>query len=122
MLQKRFTSQLAGRVSYTYMKARGNSSSAEEEFNRVIFGGPANDGGKEFPLSWDQRHSIILNTDYESSKLQFNLLYSLFSPLPVTTQNSKTPNDTRLSWQNILDLKVKLKTTKMLGSRLNPFF
>jgi len=122
MLQKRFTDQLAGRMSYTYMKARGNSSSAEEEFNRVIFGGPVNDGSKEFPLSWDQRHSIILNADYESSRLQFNLLYSLFSPLPATTQNSETPNDTRLSWRNILDLKLKLKTTKMLGSRLNPFF
>ncbi len=122
MLQKEFTNQLAGRVSYTYMKARGNSSSPEDEFNRVVFGEPGNDDSKEFPLSWDQRHSIILDAGYASRRLQFNVLYSLFSPLPVTTQNSKTPNDTRLSWRNILDIKLKLKTTKMLGSRLNPFF
>lgn len=122
MLQRQFTNQVSGRVSYTYMKARGTSSSAEDEFNRIMFGGPANDGDKEFPLSWDQRHSIILNADYESRRLQFNLLYSLFSPLPVTTPNSETPNDDRLSWRNILDVKVKLKTTKIMGGRLNPFF
>jgi hypothetical protein len=121
MLQKKFNNQLAGRVSYTYMKARGNSSSTEDEFNRVIFGEPGNDDSKEFPLSWDQRHSIILDAGYESRRLQFNVLYSLFSPLPVSTQNSETPNDTRLSWRNILDIKLKLNTTKMLGGRLNPF-
>ncbi len=122
MLQRQFTNQFSGRVSYTYMKARGNSSSAEDEFNQVVFGGPVNNDRKEFPLSWDQRHSIILDAGYESGRLQFNMLYSLFSPLPITTQSSIAPNDSRLSWRNILDIKLKLKTTKLLGSRLNPFF
>lgn len=121
-LQKKFTNQLFGRISYTYMEASGSGSTAEDEYNRVVFGAPAKDENGQFPLSWDQRHSIILDADYESSKLKLNVLYRLFSPLPVTTPESVSPNDSRLSWRNILDIKIKLKTARILGGRLNPFF
>ncbi|MFQ5772849.1 MAG: hypothetical protein ACE5HX_20095, partial [bacterium] len=113
--------ELSGRVSYTYMKAKGTSSTAEDGFTLAIMGAPPSQK-IEFPLSWDQRHSVILDADYESNKLQINALYRLFSPLPFTTSGSATPNDARLSWRHILDVKVKLKTFNMLGGKLMPFF
>lgn len=103
------------------MKANGTSSTAEDGFNNVILGTPASEG-TQFPLSWDQRHSIILDAGYNARKLKINLLYRLFSPLPVTTANSETPNDTRLSWRNILDIKIRLNTQNILGGHFNPFF
>lgn len=120
-LQKRFSSAFSGRVSYTFMKATGTGSTAEDEFSLAIVGSPPKET-TEFPLSWDQRHSLVLDTDYESGLLQFNILYRLLSPLPFTTPGSTVPNDSRLAWRNMLDLKVKLKAHDFIGGRVNPFF
>jgi len=119
-LQKRLTPQLSGRISYTFMKAKGTNSTPEDGHNAALLGTPAS-SDKEFPLSWDQRHSVVLNASYESRKLQLNVLYRLFSPLPVTSPGSATPNDLRLSWRNILDIKIRLTSTRLFGGRLNPF-
>lgn len=120
-LQKRFNKNLSGRLSYTYMKATGTSSTAEDEFKLAIEGAPLPEKS-EFPLSWDQRHSIILDANYETRRIQVNLLYRLFSPLPFTTPGSATPNDGRLSWRNILDVKVLFKPTSLLNGKFTPFF
>ena len=103
------------------MKAKGTSSRAEDEFNSAFFDLPANDENNEFPLSWDQRHSLILGVNYETKILALNLLYRLFSPLPVSTPESSTPNDGRLSWRNILDLKLRFAPRKIFGRPINPF-
>ncbi|NIR47150.1 TonB-dependent receptor, partial [candidate division KSB1 bacterium] len=121
-LQKRLTPGLWGRVSYTYMKAKGTSSTAEDGFNLAVDGVQPPDENIEFPLSWDQRHSLIVDLDYETELLKFNVLYRLFSPLPFTTPGSDVPNNARRSWRNILDLKVKLRTYQFLNGTLNPFF
>ena len=120
-VQKKFTPELSARVSYTYMKARGTSSFAEEEFNNIAFGSPSGEGS-EFPLSWDQRHSIIVDASYETRAFRTSLLYRLFSPLPVTTPDSETPNDKRMSWRNILDIRIKMNSTNLLGGHMKPFF
>ncbi|MFQ5649023.1 MAG: TonB-dependent receptor domain-containing protein [bacterium] len=122
-LQKRFTSAISARMSYTYMKARGTSSTAEDGFKNTLFNTQLQLEGKtEFPLSWDQRHSFILDAEYEASNLTFNVLYRLFSPLPVTTASSSTPNDTRLAWRNLFDVKVIWHTSRFLRGHLTPFF
>jgi outer membrane receptor for ferrienterochelin and colicin len=119
-LQKRFNQNLSGRVSYTYMKATGVSSTAEDELKLAITGAVAEK--REFPLSWDQRHSIIVDANYETRQMQLSVLYRLFSPLPFTTPGSLTPNDARMSWRNILDVKIILKNRHLLQGKLTPFF
>ena len=119
-LQKHLSKELAARISYTYMKAKGTNSTPEDGFNSAVYG-TTSSNGKEFPLSWDQRHSIVFNAGYESQRIQLNLLYRLFSPLPVTSPDSKTPNDSRMSWRNILDLKIRLHSTHLMKGRLDPF-
>ncbi len=119
-LQKRFNQNISGRISYTYMKARGTSSSSEEEFKLRLEGASPVEKG-EFPLSWDQRHSFILDANYETRQVQVNVLYRLFSPLPFTTPGSATPNDARMSWRNILDVKILLKSTNLLKGKFTPF-
>ncbi len=119
-LQKQVTPAVSARVSYTYMKARGTSSAAEDNFRRAVAGKPA-PKGTQFPLSWDQRHSLILDARYETLRLDVSVLYRLFSPLPFTTPGSPTPNNARLSWRHILDLRVKFKSDGVLGGTLYPF-
>lgn len=118
-LQKRFNQNLWGRVSYTYMKAKGTSSSSEDEFKLRLEGSPPIEK-IEFPLSWDQRHSVIVDGNYENRQIQLNVLYRLFSPLPFTTPGSATPNDARMSWRNILDVKALFKTG-LLNGKFAPF-
>ncbi len=120
-LQKNFSPALSTRLSYTYMRARGSGSTAEEGFNREIFDQQLNFDEGEFPLSWDQRHSFILDSSYRAKHVTLNALYRLFSPLPVTTAGSSTPNDTRLSWRNIVDLKILFHTNQFIHGHVIPF-
>ncbi len=120
-VQKQISAKVMSRLSYTLMTARGTNSSAEDEFNGVVFGTPIA-GGDRFPLSWDRRHSFILDTSYDSKDFKLSVLYRLLSPLPVTTRQSTTPNDTRLSWKNLLDLKLQLTSARILGRHASPFF
>jgi len=121
-IQKKISTSITTRVSYTYMKAKGTSSRAEDEFNGIVFGIPTSEGGKQFPLSWDQRHSLIIDSGYNSGTLRFNVLYRALSPLPITTQGSPTPNNTRMSWRNLIDMKLVLASPRILGRHVNPFF
>lgn len=120
-MQKRITKELSGRISYTYMKAKGTTSTAEDGFNAAVFGAPSSQES-EFPLSWDQRHSIILDADFQNRNWRINVLYRLFSPLPFTEPGSATPNNARMSWRNILDIRVMVNKGNILGGRMKPFF
>jgi len=120
-IQKRLSNHFSGRISYALMNASGTSTNAETGFETAVFGGPEQNG-VEFPLSWDQRHTFILNAGYDSKRMSINALYRLLSPLPVTTANSATPNDQRLSWRNVLDFKLIFKPRSLLSGSLRPFF
>lgn len=117
-LQKKITDAVSARVSYTYMNARGTGSSAEAHQTQNTF---QIDDQSEFPLSWDQRHSFILNADWKFKAMRGNILYRLLSPQPVTTSTSLAPNDQRLSWKNLLDLKISFHDPRLLGDRVVPF-
>ncbi len=51
---------LTGELSYTFMVAEGVSASAEDGFYIAQYGLPP--AIREFPLSWDQRHTVKLST------------------------------------------------------------
>jgi len=119
--QKKINRTFSTRVSYTYMKAMGTSSSGEESYINSITDSSLIESGKFYPLSWDQRHSFILNADYEVGKLHLNLLYMLQSPLPITTEKSSSLNDQRMSWRNLVDLRIRFKKTRILGGSATPF-
>lgn len=122
--QKKLTNRLSGRVSYTFMKAQGTSSSAEDEFKAAISGGKNGDNEiakVEYPLSWDQRHSIVMNGDYQNEKWHVNVLLRLFSPLPFTEPGSVVINNARSSWRKFLDMKI-IRKTKVLNGRLRYYF
>jgi hypothetical protein len=120
-MQKRITNYFTTRFSYTYMKANGTNPAGDESMENASPSQQKNTEQIEFPLSWDQRHTFVVDAGFNSSKLDFNVLYRLFSPLPFTSAESETPNDQRLSWRNLLDIRLKLKSTKLLKGSLQPF-
>ena len=96
------------------MEAKGSSFGVGDQANMLQFGGLIRDG--EYYLSWDQRHTLILNIDYQSaSHFDFNIVWRLNSPKPYTlNQGVETvegpiiePNNRRLDWTNYLDFKAK---------------
>lgn len=94
------------KISYTLMRAVGTSTSADGGFNQMVWGTPST-SSKEFPLSWDQRHTFILDLNIHPPKQwRINVLARVFSPLPVTTPGSTVPNDGRLNWRVYLDGRV----------------
>ncbi|RMD88161.1 MAG: TonB-dependent receptor [Calditrichaeota bacterium] len=120
ILQKRISKKISSRLSYTYMQAKGTSSTAEDGFKSIAFDFPSTQS-KQFPLSWDQRHTIVLNTDYKNQGWQLDILLRIFSPLPFTTPDSPTPYNARSSWRGFLDLKV-IRETNLLNGKVKPFF
>lgn len=119
-VQKRLTDKLSGRLSYTYMKATGTSSTAEDNF-QLALAGAASTESIEVPLSWDQRHSVIFDFDYETKALRLDAVFRLFSPLPFTTPGSSIPNNARQSWRSILDVKLRFNSYRAFNGRLVPF-
>ncbi|MFQ5707915.1 MAG: TonB-dependent receptor domain-containing protein [bacterium] len=117
--QKRINQNISGRLSYTLMKATGTSSAAEDEFNAALAGTALNQN-VEYPLSWDQRHSIVLNTDIKHRNWQVDFLLRLYSPLPVTRPGGDTPNNARLSWQKFVDIRI-VRQSALLGRRFRPY-
>lgn len=117
--QKRFGSHFSTRLSYTLMKAEGTSSRPEDAHNLAVTGAPPFEP-VEYPLSWDQRHSVVFNADYRNRDWQVNMLFRLFSPLPFTEPGSAEPNNARLSWRELLDVKI-INMRGFLNGRLHPY-
>jgi len=119
-LQKRIASSWTARLSYSYMKASGNSTTAEAGHERALSGRALKEG-TTFPLSWDQRHSVIFNADYAGAKLALNLLYRVFSPLPLNTDLGQSPNAERSHWRHLVDMRAYWKSEHLMGGHLRPF-
>lgn len=114
------SSVVSARFSYTLMRAVGTSSSADGGFAEMVWGVPQ-EAEQEVPLSWDQRHTVILDLDiHPRNQWQINILGRLFSPLPVTTPGSSVPNDGRTSWRTFLDARVS-KSYDWEDVSLRPF-
>jgi outer membrane receptor for ferrienterochelin and colicin len=108
------------KITYTLMRAVGTSTSADGGFVQMVWGTPST-SQREFPLSWDQRHTLILDLNIHTpDRWQINVLGRVGSPLPITTPGSDVPNDSRQSWRVYLDGRVT-KTFQWEKISLAPF-
>jgi len=117
--EKRYSNYYSTRLAYTYMKAMGSSSSAGEGYNWLIWGVnvPKN---REYPLSWDQRHTFVGEFNFKiPNSWGLNLIYKLNSPLPYTRANSNYPNDRRMDWRDYLDLKLSWERRVFFENKSN---
>ena len=86
-LQKRFKEGWMGRVSYTFMIAKGRSSDVSEgyiaRFNGTVL--PT----REYYLDWDRRHALVLDLGYgRRDSWALNFLVKYASGAPYTTVES----------------------------------
>ncbi|UCE20374.1 MAG: TonB-dependent receptor [Gemmatimonadota bacterium] len=106
-LKKRYGRFLSGKVSYTYMTAKGTGSSEREGYDWTRQGYEVPIG--EYYLSWDQRHTLVLDLDIRKPKnWGLNLLWRWNSPLPYTKNVGPhtTPNNKRMSVTTELDIRL----------------
>ncbi|HID93739.1 MAG TPA: TonB-dependent receptor [bacterium (Candidatus Stahlbacteria)] len=94
-LQKIYGRLLTGRISYTYQTATAIFKMSE--FAPEL----------RHPLSWDQRHKLVLNLDLrQQDTWGVNILWEWNSPLPYTSR-PEMPNMDRMWPRYRLDLKVE---------------
>ncbi|MBN2012675.1 TonB-dependent receptor [candidate division KSB1 bacterium] len=98
---------ISGKVSYTYMVAKGTGSENTEKFNWLTKDTkvPISD----YYLSWDQRHKLVVNLDFrKEGNWGLNLLWALNSPLPYTRYEgiSTIPNGSRMSNVTYVDIRA----------------
>ncbi len=118
VLEKRMSGWFSGKLSYTFMTAKGSSSSAGQGYNWLVWGVnvPRN---QEYALSWDQRHTVIADVSImKKDDWNINLLYQLNSPLPWTKVEDYKPNNQRMGWRQNLDFKV-IKELHLFRNRFN---
>jgi len=106
-LEKRPTHLVSGKVAYTFMTARGTSSSAGEGYNWYQWGVAVPRGG-DYYLSWDQRHTLVVNLDLrDERRWGISSILRLNSPLPYTRRNDdQGPNNGRMRSRAYLDIKA----------------
>ncbi len=113
---------ISGKISYTYMVAKGTGSENTEKYNwltkeTVV---PIS----EYYLSWDQRHTLVCNLDLRKSKnWGINFLWTWNSPLPYTKYNGvlTEPNNARMKVVSVVDIRLN-KDFRFAGLPLSLFF
>ncbi len=108
--KRRFHRKIGGKISYTYMYARGTGSSAVDAINWQ--GDTYRIPNDQFPLSWDQRHTIVLDFSYSLwNRWRLNTLYRWNSGLPYTKFKGygTVPNNARLSSTQSFDIRIARK-------------
>ncbi|MBA7710437.1 hypothetical protein ES703_119379 [subsurface metagenome] len=104
------TDKLKGYLSYTYMHARGTSSSALEQYGILRAGYEPPENVIEYDLSWDQRHTVVFHMDYSFFKnYHLDMIYRWNSPLPYTKYTKKGstyPNNSRMEVTSTFDLRI----------------
>jgi len=127
-LKKRPSKFISGKVSYTFMIAKGTGSSETEQFDWLLKGYQV--VLDDYYLSWDQRHTVVVNLDFRKrNNWGVNLLWRWNSPLPYTRDDGfeTRPNSTRMQATNYFDMRVdknfKIGTIDLLlyGEALNLF-
>ncbi len=116
VLQKRYSHNFSGKVSYSFMHARGLSGNTDQGMNYFIWGFSV--PNEEFYLSWDQRHTLVTEISVGTpDKISVNLLWRWNSPRPYTYFPSRTgyvpdlniqmkPNNARMRDQSYVDVKI----------------
>lgn len=117
VLSRERDEKLSGSASYTYMVTEGVSDYVNQQINLAQWGFPL--AAKPYPLSWDQRHALKLDAEFQLiGGIQSNLVALYNSPHPYTyyptrdgfkptdTTKAFTPNNERM--QNVLIVNLKL--------------
>lgn len=109
-LQKKFKEDWMGRVSYTFMIAKGRSSDVSEGYiNRFNGSVPPT---REYYLDWDRRHSLVLDLGYgqrQSWAINFLVKCASGSPYtPAESSRSQQPeqNTSRFPSTSVVNMKV----------------
>ncbi len=119
---KRDVSQfLSGKISYTFMTAKGTGSETTQKFSWITRQTlvPIN----EYYLSWDQRHTLVTNIDIRKpNNWGINILWRWNSPLPYTKNEGAAtePNNSRMDENITLDLRMN-KEFNLLGIPCSAF-
>lgn len=106
-LKRRVGEFISGKISYTYMIAKGTGSENTEKFSWLTKDTKV--PISEYYLSWDQRHTLVVNIDIRKFKnWGVNVLYTLNSPLPYTKYRGvlTEPNNKRMDIVSILDIRL----------------
>lgn len=107
LLEKRHGELLSGKISYTYMLAKGTGSSEVEQFDWLNAGYKVPVG--EYYLSWDQRHTLVAGIDIRRrDRWGLNILFRWNSPLPYTKDRGiiTIPNDERMDPTSYFDVRA----------------
>jgi outer membrane receptor for ferrienterochelin and colicin len=109
-LQKRFKEDWMGRLSYTFMIAKGRSSDVSEgylaRFNGTVL------PSREYYLDWDRRHSLVLDVGYghrDSWAINCMVKYASGSPYtPADNSRSQQPeqNTARFPATSVVNVKA----------------
>lgn len=95
VLSRERDEKLSGSVSYAFMSTEGVSEYVDQKINLAQWGFPL--AVKPFPLSWDQRHTIKADAEFQLiGDVQSNLIILYNSPRPYTyypTRDGFTPAD-----------------------------
>ena len=115
-VKKRYGRFLSGKVSYTYMTAKGTGSSEREGYAWTRQGYEVPTG--EYYLSWDQRHTLVMDIDIRKpDNWGVNVLWRWNSPLPYTHDvgPQTTPNNARMHVTTELDVRFNKDFTVLGG-------
>ena len=105
-LKRREGKFLTGKISYTYMIAKGTGSERTEKFNWLTRETMV--PIREYYLSWDQRHTLVVNIDLRKEhRWGLNILWRWNSPLPYTEYRgiATRPNNARMEPTTTLDIR-----------------
>jgi outer membrane receptor for ferrienterochelin and colicin len=115
-VEKQYNQYFSGKLSYTYMTAKGYSGNAEQGMNYFTWGFEV--PNREYYLSWDQRHTIAADLFAgDPEKYGMNIVWRWHSPRPYTYYPSRDgvvpdravriePNNARMFNVAYLDVKM----------------
>ncbi len=126
VLTKRRTNNLAGSINYSYMIARGNASYPYEGYyDYYTQDDPPVAPVREYPLAFDQRHTLTVNFDYRTprnykarlfgvrvpSSAGLNVLFNYGSGMPYTRTDNEGRrigllNEGRMPSTNTVSMKL----------------
>ncbi|MCF7824599.1 MAG: TonB-dependent receptor [Candidatus Marinimicrobia bacterium] len=107
-----------GNIAYTVMQAKGTSSHSLDALLADTELYPR--GQTLYPLSWDQRHTLVTNLDIKMNQYaSVNIMYRYNSALPFTLDIGAytQPNNERMEATS--DLNIRLNGNYHLGSRIS---
>jgi len=112
---------ISGKVSYTFMVAKGTGSENTEKYEWITK--DTRVPISEYYLSWDQRHTLVCNLDVRKpNNWGINFLLTWNSPLPYTEYREveTIPNDGRMEVVSFVDIRMN-KDFKPAGLPVSMF-